>query len=122
MRLSGGEAALARWLRAAATGDPVDVRVGPLPDPDGIERREGRGRRGEWGGNVRSWVLGFRDVGVDKGAVVGWPVGPCQVRPAWWGGRLGRLGRGPVGEAGVLSLFFFILFLFSFLLFLFYKI
>ena len=94
MRLSGGEAALARWLRAAATGDPVDGRVGPLPDPDGIERR---------GGNVRSWVLGFRDVGVDKGAVVGWPVGPCQVRPAWWGGRLGRLGRGPVGEAGVLS-------------------
>ena len=49
MRLSGGEAALARWLRAAATGDPVDVRVGPLPDPDGIERRGGEGEASEWG-------------------------------------------------------------------------
>ena len=62
------------------------------------------GSRG--GGGVATWGkwgaggLGFRVVGVDKGAVVGWPVGPCQVRPAWWGGRLGRLGRGPVGEAG----------------------
>ena len=65
MRLSGGEAALARWLRAAATGDPIDVRVGPLPDPDGIERREGRGRRGEGGGECA--VVGARVSGCGGG-------------------------------------------------------
>ena len=65
---------------------------------------------GKWGAGG----LGFRVVGVDKGAVVGWPVGPCQVRPAWWGSRLGRLGRGPVGEAGVLSLFLFLFAIFAF--------
>ena len=70
MRLSGGEAALARWLRAAATGDPVDVRVGPLPDPDGIERREGRGRRGEWGGVCGRGGVRVRIDGGIRG--VGW--------------------------------------------------
>ena len=76
------------------------------------------GSRG--GGGVATWGkwgaggLGFWVVVVDKGAVVGWPVGPCQVRPAWWGGRLGRLGRGPVGEAGVLSLFLILFAIFAF--------
>ena len=105
MRLSGGEAALARWLRAAATGDPVDVRVGPLPDPDGIERREGRGRCGEWGGNVRgSGVagLGFGrpgGYGGDRGGPA-WPVGT-------WGGLVASWAPRPSGGGGLFCFYFF---------------
>ena len=107
MRLSGGEAALARWLRAAATGDPVDVRVGPLPDPDGIERRGGETwvSGGEW---VVSG-LGFGGEWGLRGHGVGRPVGP-------WGGLVASWATRPSGGGGgsVVSSFFSFVCFFSF--------